>query len=248
MTADKNNSLIPFLFSRNELSVKNSASDITRAIEEFSYNAPSVPAERLYTAYRTLKDMIDSMGPDFSSQSSHFNDVFLRILEDRGDSGSGIYRSVLRDSSEFRFLSGIFIKDDLPLEEKSNKRVKTDAVTEAPPAKVTLVGILADRGISILDFSETEWDALIEEHFAGIAEEKALVKNGSAVLGRIAKRNGCLDYHIVSIVEYLFSRLKGYKNIDISSKEYAMKLMNMISSKGETWSRLHREYLEIIKK
>ena len=188
------------------------------------------------------------MGPEFSSHSSYFNDIFLRILEERGESGSGIYRTVLRDSSEFRFLSGMFIKDDMQETDISIETVKEEAAQEAPPVRLTLRGILADKKVSIADYGMDEWERLAGEYFDDIKEEKELVKNSSSVLNRITRREDCRDYHILYIVQYVFGRLNSYKKIEITSKEYAMKLMNMVSDKGETWNRLHREYLEIIKK
>jgi len=244
---EDSNSLIAFFNSRSELAGKNSVSDISRAIESFRHNSPAIPVERLYSAYRSLKEMIDSMGPDFASQSVHFNDIFLRILEERGESGSGIYRSVLRDSSEFRFLSGIFIKDDMPAPDGRPEPVEEDATAE-PPVILTLKSILADKKVPLTYYSEDDWDKLVDEHFRDFADQTELVKISGAVLNRIIKRGDCLDYHIVCIVQYIFSRLNKYKKTDISSKEYAMKLMNMVSDKSDTWNRLHREYLEIIKK
>lgn len=246
--SENNSSLIPFLASRDELSGKNSVSAINSAIEKFRHNSPAVPVEKLYTAYRTLKEMIDSMGPDFVSQSSHFNDIFLRILEERGESGSGIYRTVLRDSSEFRFLSGMFIKDRIPEPEKEPDTSEVNAEPDEIPVKLTLKGVLADKKISLTNYSEERWNLLVEEHFMVIADEKELVKNSVSVVNRITRRGDSSEYHILIIVQYIFSRFKKLKKIDISSKEYAMKLMNMVSDKSETWNRLHVDYLDIIKK
>lgn len=240
----------PVLFNSKsvELSGNGSAADFSRAIEKFRHNSPAVPVDRLYTAYRSLKDMIDSMGPDFASQSSHFNDVFLRILEERGESDNGFYRSVLRDSSEFRFLSDIFIKESLPAPQREKKNIVEEVAPDDIPEKLSLKSIIAGKKNSLKDYSEDEWSMLVDDHFIDIEDEKLMVKSSAAVIARVIKRGDSLDYHITGIVEYVLIRLKGYRKIDISSKDYAMKLMNMISYKSETWNRLHREYLEIIKK
>lgn len=245
---DNSNSLISLSGSRNELSLKSSTSAINNAIEKFRHNSPAVPVEKLYTAYRSLKEMIDSMGPDFASQSSHFNDTFLRILEERGESESGIYRTVLRDSSEFRFLSGIFIKESIPEPERGAEISAENAEPDELPVKLTLKGVLADKKISLTYYSEEQWSLLVEEHFFNIADQKELVKNSGSVVIRITRRGDGSDYHGLVIVQYIFSRFKKFKKIDISSKEYAMKLMNMVSDKSEAWNRLHMDYLDIIKK
>lgn len=244
---DEKNSITAFPGSRNDLSGGNSVSAINNAIEKFRHNSCSVPSERLYTAYRGLKEIIDSLGPDFAALSSHFNDVFLRILEERGEVGNGIYRTVLRDSPEFRFLSNIFIKDEIP-ETVTVPEPVPDTEPDTPAVKLTLKSILADRKTALENYGADDWKMYVEEHFSDIADEKELVKSGAAVLGRINRRGDFRDFHIVCIVEYLFLRLRSFKQIDLSSKEYAMKLMNMVSSKGETWNRLHSEYLDIIKK
>lgn len=247
MSEDKNNSLIPFLSSHNDLRERNSASDIKRAIERFRHNSSNVPVDMLYTAYRSLKEMIDSFGPEFTSQSNHFNDLFLRILEERGESGSGIYRSVLRDSYEFRLLSAILDKDSAeePAPEPEPPVVEEEVEI---PVKLTLKNIVAGKKFSLSSYTEHEWEALVAEHFQSIPEEKAFVKSCGATINRMIKRGDWQDYHLVSIIDYFFRRLKGYDEVDISSKEYAMKLMNLLSNRNELWNKLHADYLEIIRK
>ncbi|HRX48443.1 MAG TPA: hypothetical protein P5120_13065 [Spirochaetota bacterium] len=245
---ENNSSLIPFLSSRDELSGKSSVSAINNAIDNFRHNSPAVPVEKLYTAYRSLKEIIDSMGPDFVSLAGHFNDIFLRILEERGESGSGIYRTVLRDSSEFRFLSGMFIKESVPEPETGSETAAEIPEPDEPPARVTLKGVLADKKISLTYYSEDQWSELVEEHFNDIADEQELVKTSGTVLNRIIRRGDSSDYHILIIVSCIFGKFKGFKKLEISSKEYAMKLVNMVSDKSEAWNRLHVDYLDIIKK
>lgn len=247
MPKKNQNDLIPFFNSPVDLRAGVRSSDIKKAIERFRDSADLVPLERLYTAYRSLKELIDSFGPDFSSQSAHFNDLFLRILEERGESGGGIYRSVLRDSLEFSLLNGILMREESEAPDHETSAAEPE-IKETPPEKPALRQILSSKKYPLGDYGVDEWSLLVEEHLISIKDEKVFVKECSSLVARIAKRDEHSEYHVVAVIEYLFIRLSSYNKIAIESKDYAMKLLNLLSGNNAVWKRLHGEYLEIIRK
>ncbi len=247
MSEKDHNDLIPFLSAAGDLRPGSSSSDIKKAIERFSDCADLVPLDRLYTAYRSLKELIDSFGPDYSSQSAHFNDLFLRILEERGESGGGIYRSVLRDSLEFSLLNGILRREESEVPEQEPAAAPPE-VKETQPEKPALKQILSSKKYLLGDYDADEWSLLVEEHFAVIEDDKALAKACSRIIPSIAKREDHQEHHLLAVVEYYFRRLHDSEEVDLGSKDYAMKLLNLLSGNTAIWKRLHGEYLEIIKK
>jgi len=223
-------------------------SDLLRVIDEFKQSSPDVPLESLYTAYRRLKEFIDSCGPEFSSHSNHFNDVFLRILEERGESSNGIYRSALRDSSEFRILNSILgvERSTEPEPVPAEETVPEEAVKE--PVKLTLKQILAAENEGLINYPADEWTALVDQHFTGKGDEKPFRRECKKLVSSLLKCKDYEDYHLVIVVDYALKRLNSYKKVETKSKEYAMELLDLLSGRGAEWKRLHCDYMEIIKK
>ena len=226
------------------------ASDLRRVIDEFKESSPDIPIERLYSAYRSLKEIIDSYGPEFSSQSSYFNDVFLRILEERGESSNGIYRSVLRDSPEFRMLNSILGVDrpSRPEPEPSPDEEPQVEDTVEEPVKLTLKQVLAEKDIPLNSYSEEEWITLVDEYFIDMKDEKTFIRNFKKLITALFKRDDYEDYHLIGMAGYAMGRLNSYKKVDTKTKEYAMEILDLVSGRRDVWKRLHEVYTQIIKK
>ncbi len=224
------------------------ASDINNAIEKFRTTSPSVSLERLYDAYRSLKSLLDSFGSDFVSQSNHFNDIFLRIIEERGESETGIYRNVLRDSQEFRLLHEFLGKSPIPDMVSEAILIQVEELDPPVIEKPSLKKILAIKDNSFSRITRADWEELVSDYFSEVTEEKNFVKNCGLVLAKVMNRGDYQEFHTVCIIEYAFKRLLGYDDLQVTSKAFAMKLLNIVSGNKKIWNELHRSYLEIIKK
>ncbi len=222
--------------------------DFQVAITKFRQNAPAATTPRLYDAYRWLKEKLDTEDEDSSKQFTYFIEHFLRILEERGAVNSETYSEVLRDSAEYKYLRGLFHNDESAPDPEMIEI--PDHKLTAPPEieKISLKDILHRKNISLLDFDINSWYKLIEEYLKEFKAEDLFVKNSLHLVNNIKKRTEKESYHIEMIVVYSFETLLKYKKLSLKSKDFAMYLLNLMINKGETWSRLHREYLEIIKK
>ena len=248
MSNSENKDLLVFSEAESDIRFSVSKGDFGRAIKNFRDNAPSFPVARLYDAYRWLKEQIDQSGPDSASEAAYFNDVFLRILEERGESAGGIYRTVLRDSSEFKLLHGVLGKScDREIHPQQQLPLMNE-ITEEAHEKITLKKILSSETESLGNYSKDEWDILVDEHFISIDEETSLVKSSKQLLGRISKRKDCEDYHLESIIGYVFNRLLSFDELQVSTKEFALKTLSLVCVSKDSWSRLHSLYTGIIMK
>jgi hypothetical protein len=222
--------------------------DFKFAIKKFRQNAPAAPIPRLYDAYKWLKDRLDTEDEESNKQFTHFVELFLRTLEERGAGDSGVYSEVLRDSAEYKYLKGLFHNEE-SADEAELIDTAENLDTPAPVIKKLLLkDILLKKSIPLIDIDINSWHKLIDEYFRGINTEESFVKSCSSVVNNISKRTVKETYHVEIIIVYAFDKLLRYKKLSLKSKNFAMQLLNLMTSKGEIWSRLHGEYLEIIKK
>jgi len=230
--------------------VKGSLSEreLKHAIKKFRQNAPSAPIPRLYDAYRWLKVQLDNDETESEKQFTYFVEIFLRVLEERGAAESEVYSEVLRDSAEYKYLKGLFHTEAAEPEvlqiEISEKQVQTAPVIK----KITLKDILSRKNISLNSIDINEWHKLIDEHLRDFRTEDLFVKNCILVVNNIKKRTEKDTYHTEIIIVYAFDKLLRFKKLSLRTKDFAMQLLNLMTDRGEMWGRLHKEYLEIIKK
>jgi hypothetical protein len=232
--------------------IKNDWSDgeFKHAVKKFRQNAPSAPIPRLYEAYKWLKEQHNAESAESEKHFTNFIEIFLRILEERNASGTEVYSEVLRDSAEYKYLKGLFHNDDNEPAHES-LTVKTPEAKPAPiPAikKISLKNILSKKNTLLSDIDINEWHKLVEDHFKSFHTEELFVKNCSSVINNIRKRTEKEPYHIEIIVVYAFDRLLSCKTLSLKSKDFSMQILNMMIDRGEIWTALHKEYLEIIRR
>ena len=244
----ENSNLLPVPELLGKVKDSWSERDFKFAIKKFRQNAPAASIPRLYDAYRWLKQQLDTVDEESNKHFTNFIEHFLRILEERGAVESEVYSEVLRDSAEYKYLKNLFHNDS---EVHETLQIET-AEIRTPPAKVikqiTLKDILSKKNISLMDFDINSWHRLIDEYLNDFRTEESFVKSCSEVIKNINKRTVKEAYHTEIIAVYAFDRLIKFKNISLKTKDFAMQLLNLMIDSGEIWSRLHREYLEIIKK
>ncbi|HNX22790.1 MAG TPA: hypothetical protein PKG60_02000 [Spirochaetota bacterium] len=222
--------------------------DFNLAIKKFRQNSPSAPIPRLYDAYKWLKAQLDKSEETSDKQFTYFVELFLGILEERGARESEVYSEVLRDSAEYKYLKGLFHNNE---EEDKTLQIHTPQIqstTASVIKKITLKDILTKKNIPLLDIDINEWHKLIDEHLKDFKTEESFVKNCTLVINNIKKRTNKEAYHTEIIIVYAFDKLLWYKTISLKTKDFAMQLLNLMTDRGEIWNRLHKEYLEIIKK
>lgn len=217
------------------------------AIKKFRQNAPSAPIPRLYDAYRWLKVQLDDE-EESNKQFTYFVEIFLRILEERGAGESEVYSEVLRDSAEYKYLKGLFHTEDSDPEVLQIEMPEKPAKPAPVMKKIKLKDILSKKNISLNEFDISEWHRLIDEHLRDYRTEDLLVKNCLIVVNNVKKKPEKEAYHIEIIIVYAFDKLIRYKTLSLKTKDFAMQLLNLMTDRGEIWTRLHKEYLEIIKK
>lgn len=243
----ENNSLIPSSEIFGNLKETWSLLEFRFAIENFRMNAPSVSVPRLYDAYCWLKERIDTSDEALNKQFYVFNELFLRELELRGESSSEIYSSVLRDSSEYKYLRELF-PGNKPVQEKPEPAVKKKTIREKVIKKISLNEIITGRTVSLHEFDIEAWRKLSEEYFSLIKAEEIFIKECSGMINRISRIEAKESYHLEIIIIHIFEKLRLYKKPSVKSKEYAMRLLNMTADNKSLWGILHNEYLEIIRK
>lgn len=246
----KNTDLIPAPELLGKINSSWTEKDFKFAIKKFRQNAPSAPIPRLYDAYRWLKEQIDKDDAESDKQFTRFIEHFLRILEERGAAQSEIYSEVLRDSAEYRYLKNLFHSDE-PEHETVQAEITEKPVKKAPPAlikKLSLKEILLKKNIQLSAIDNKEWSKLVSEHFENFKAAESFEKNCTSLVKNISRRSDIEPYHTEIIVSYAYDRLLKYKTLTLKTKDFAMKLLNLMTNRGETWNRLHKEYLEIIRK
>lgn len=218
------------------------------AVKKFRQNAPSAPIPRLYDAYRWLKIQLDSEEEELNKQFTYFVEIFLRILEERGAGESEVYSEVLRDSAEYKYLKGLFHTEASDPEVLQIEMPAEHPETVPPSKKITFKDVLSGKNISLTDIDINEWHKLIDEHLRGYKTEELFVKNCLLAVNNIKKRTEKESYHVEIIIVYAFDKLLHYKTLSLKTKDFAMQLLNLMTDHGEMWTRLHKEYLEIIRK
>ncbi len=222
--------------------------DLKHAISKFKQNAPAAPIPRLYDAYKWLKEQHNTNDEESEKHFTHFIETFLRILEERGASGTEVYSEVLRDSAEYKYLEGLFHNDT---NERKPLKIEVPEIKPAVPKeikKISLKDIISKKSIPLLSIDINEWHRLVNEYFRTFHSEEEFVKNCSSIINAVNKRADKEDYHIEIIVVYTYDKLLSCKTLSLKTKDFAMKILNLMTDRGEIWKSLHKEYLEIIKR
>ena len=224
--------------------------EFKHAVKKFRQNAPSAPIPRLYEAYKWLKEKHDTESIESEKNFTHFVEIFLRILEERGASDTEVYSEVLRESAEYKYLKGLFHSDNHEeLHEPETLKAPKDKPVPIPAVKkISLKTILTGKNILLTDFDINQWHKLVEEHFKSFHTEELFVRNCSSVISNINKRKDKEPYHIEIIVVYAFDKLLSFKTLSLKTKNFSMQILNLMTDRGEIWTALHKEYLEIIRR
>ena len=226
--------------------------NIVSAIENFREKGASADLGKLYAAYQWLKDEIIDLGPDYKQQMNLFNTVFLTMIEERGEADSDIYISVLRDSSEYHFFNSLVGKSPVP--EIENYSSESEGKDEAPTEKkkedkvVTLNDVLYSSKDNPAHYSIESWKELIHRHFEKISDESVFVNESKKVIKRLTSIKEKEPFHMELAAVYALEWLSLCSSVSLESKDFAMKLMEIMADSGPLWKRLHREYQLIIRK
>jgi len=222
--------------------------DFKHAVTSFKQNAPAAPIPRLYDAYKWLKEQHNTKNLESEKHFTHFIETFLRILEERGASGTEVYSEVLRDSAEYKYLEGLFHNGSNERKPLLIEAPEIKPVTPPVIKKISLKDIISKKSIPLLSIDINEWHRLVNEYFRVFHNEEEFVKNCSSIINAVNKRSDKEDYHIEIIVVYTYDKLLSHKKLSLKTKDFAMKILNLMIDRGEIWKSLHKEYLEIIKR
>lgn len=244
----ENNNLILHQEIFGSLKTSWTTGEFKSAIEKFRKNAPGIPLPRLFDAYCWVKQQIDPSDEVLDKQFLVFNELFLRTLEERGESGTEIYTKVLRDSSEYKYMKELFHRDDTE-QEKPEPEVIPEKITPEKKIKIiTLKDILSEKNKSLIEFDIESWRKLVDEHFKGIKNEEPFVKDCSGIIARINRISEQEQYHLEIIIIIAYEKLLLFKKLSVKSKDFAMRLLNLSTGNKTLWRTLNKEYLEIIRK
>ncbi len=226
--------------------------NIVSAIENFRERGVNSDLDRLYAAYQWLKDEIIYLGPGYTQQMNLFNTVFLSMIEERGEADSDIYISVLRDSSEYHFFNSLVGKSPFPEIEnyssESEKKNKNSSEKNKAEKIITLNDILYSSKEKPAHYSIESWKELIHRHFEKISDETLFLNESKKVVKRLTAIKEKEPFHLELAAVYVLEWLSLCRFVSIESKDFAMKLMEILADSGPLWKRLHREYQLIIRK
>lgn len=240
----------PIKYSGEFALVRESLNDgkISTAINHFRNISLSVPLPELYTFYCYLKNEIILSDTEEKKKLGIINDLFLRILEEKGETEDGIYRSLLRDSSEYMYLNTLFsgkIQTEFPDEPVT---VEKPVEVEEKPEIITMKKILSSKCKDLLEYDIQTWYDIVHEYFYNTSDETAFVKKSARVINYVTTLENRELFHLELIIVYTIDRLLEYKALTTKSKDFAMQAMNLMTETEPLWSRLHNKFLEIIKK
>lgn len=222
--------------------------NIAAAIEGFREKGADADLGKLYHAYLWLRDEIRTRGADYEQQLNLFNTVFLSIIEDRGAVETDLYVSVLRDSPEYRFFSDHVKKEYAVKNMDHAEIIEPPDVSVKPEKKISLRDILCLDDWSLGKCDIELWNRLIHEHFDPIIDEKVFIAETGKIIKKVKNIKPREPFHFELLIVYAIERLSSFKSLAVESKDYAMKLVNMMSGSGDIWQKLHKEYLAIIRK
>jgi hypothetical protein len=226
--------------------------NIVSAIENFRERGVNADLGRLYAAYQWLKDEIIDLGPEYTQQMNLFNTVFLSMIEERGEADSDIYVSVLKDSSEYHFFNSLVGKSPVPEIENysSESENKNKDSTEKNKAEkiITLNDILYSSKEKPAHYSIESWKELIHRHFEKISDETLFLNESKKVVKRLTAIKEKEPFHLELAAVYVLEWLSVRSSLSLDSKDFAMKLMEIMADSGSLWKRLQHEYQIIIRK
>ena len=222
--------------------------NISAAIERFREKGAHADLGKLYHAYLWFRDEIIIQGPDYEQQLNLFNTVFLTIIEERGATETDLYVSVLKDSPEYRFFSDHIKKLPAVQNRDRVKSVELLDVPVKPEKKITLKDILYSDEIKLKNCDIELWNRLLHDYFDQFNDEKVLIAESGKIINKLKNIKAKDPFHFELLIVYTIERLSAFELLSVESKDYAMKLVNMMSGSGNIWQRLHKEYLLIIRK
>lgn len=224
------------------------AGNISDAIERFREKGVHADLGKLYHAYLWFRDEIIIQGSDYEKQLDLFNTVFLSIIEERGATETGLYVSVLRDSPEYRFFSDHVKKSSVDQNRDQVEIIETPAAAAEPEKRVTLKDILYSDDVKLKNCDIELWNRLLHKYFVQFDDEKVFISESGKIINKVKNIKLREPFHLELLIVYVIERLSAFKLLSVESKDYAMKLINMMSGSGNIWQKLHKEYLLIIRK
>ncbi len=222
--------------------------NIVSAIERFREKGADTDLGELYQAYLWLRGEISIKGADYEQQLNLFNTVFLNIIEERGATETDVYISVLRDSPEYRFFNDHVKNISAFGKSEQAEMAEPQHVSSEPEKKVTLKDILYYDDGNLKNCSIELWNRLLREYFDQFNDEKNFSAETWKIISKVKSTKLKEPFHLELLIVYSIEGLSAFKKLSVESKDYAMKLVNMMSGSGSIWQRLHKEYLLIIRK
>lgn len=221
---------------------------ISTAMNHFRTVTVDAPLPVLFSVYSELKNEMTAAGDDSRKKFGVFNDLFLRMLEERGETSTDIYRSLLRDSAEYTYLNRLF-RSKIPQERlEKPKKIKDAVIVEPKPEVLTLAKILNSPEQSLTGINMDAWYDLVDVHLNAVTGESQFVKKSLQLVRYVNTNPQKEPFHIELVIAYVFERLLEYSELTTRSKDFAMQAMNLMTAREPLWSRLHKQYLEIIRK
>lgn len=223
---------------------------VSDAMNHFRKVALSAPLPALYSVYCNVKHEMTNLDEDTRKKFNVFNDLFLRMLEERGETDHDIYMMLLRDSSEYRYLNTLFGDKQAKVKKEKPEVVAAliPEVKEDPPVLPALKKIISAKYISLIEFDIDTWYDLVHDHLADIKDETMFVKKCAQVINYVEPVPEREVFHLELVIVYAFERLAGYRTLTTKTKDFAMQAMNLMTEREPLWSKLHKQFLVLIKK